>query len=342
MENKASYFWVGIFIFGVFFASLIFMLWLGGYSEEESFEYYEIHTQESVAGLGLKAPVRLLGVEVGSVENISIYTKQNLGVNILIKVKKETPIKEDTFATLQLQGITGLKFIQLQGGSVNSKKLTSDDGYPVIAFRESFLATIDRQGERIFSLIKTADDKSKRLLSDENLQNIEMLLKNLAQLSENLNANSKALSKNLNEASKNVALMAKEVELSAKNLRQTLQNVDEQLSENLNANSKALSKNLNEASKNVALMAKEVELSAKNLRQTLQNVDESSRAFTLLMQKSARKIDSYDELRDALLEDLELLKIWLLESNKAIKNLQRSPSDLIFKETQPKLGPGER
>ncbi|EAH9381071.1 MCE family protein [Campylobacter upsaliensis] len=295
MENKASYFWVGIFIFGVFFASLIFMLWLGGYSEEESFEYYEIHTQESVAGLGLKAPVRLLGVEVGSVENISIYTKQNLGVNILIKVKKETPIKEDTFATLQLQGITGLKFIQLQGGSVNSKKLTSDDGYPVIAFRESFLATIDRQGERIFSLIKTADDKSKRLLSDENLQNIEMLLKNLAQLSENLNANSKALSKNLNEASKNVALMAKEVELSA-----------------------------------------------KNLRQTLQNVDESSKAFTLLMQKGARKIDSYDELRDALLEDLELLKIWLLESNKAIKNLQRSPSDLIFKETQPKLGPGER
>ncbi|EAH6228675.1 MCE family protein [Campylobacter upsaliensis] len=295
MENKASYFWVGIFIFGVFFASLIFMLWLGGYSEEESFEYYEIHTQESVAGLGLKAPVRLLGVEVGSVENISIYTKQNLGVNILIKVKKETPIKEDTFATLQLQGITGLKFIQLQGGSVNSKKLTGDDGYPVIAFRESFLATIDRQGERIFSLIKTADDKSKKLLSDENLQNIEMLLKNLAQLSENLNANSKALSKNLNEASKNVALMAKEVELSA-----------------------------------------------KNLRQTLQNVDESSRAFTLLMQKGARKIDSYDELRDALLEDLELLKIWLLESNKAIKNLQRSPSDLIFKETQPKLGPGER
>ncbi|EAL3990580.1 MCE family protein [Campylobacter upsaliensis] len=295
MENKASYFWVGIFIFGVFFASLIFMLWLGGYSEEESFEYYEIHTQESVAGLGLKAPVRLLGVEVGSVENISIYTKQNLGVNILIKVKKETPIKEDTFATLQLQGITGLKFIQLQGGSVNSKKLTSDDGYPVIAFRESFLATIDRQGERIFSLIKTADDKSKKLLSDENLQNIEMLLKNLAQLSENLNANSKALSKNLNEASKNVALMAKEVQLSA-----------------------------------------------KNLRQTLQNVDESSRAFTLLMQKGARKIDSYDELRDALLEDLELLKIWLLESNKAIKNLQRSPSDLIFKETQPKLGPGER
>ncbi|HEB7541879.1 TPA: MCE family protein, partial [Campylobacter coli] len=94
MENKANYFFVGLFVFGVFFASIGFMLWLGGYSKEESFEYYEIHTQESVAGLGIKAPVRLLGVEIGNVEDISIYDKENLGVNILIKIKKGTPIKE--------------------------------------------------------------------------------------------------------------------------------------------------------------------------------------------------------------------------------------------------------
>lgn len=64
-----------------------------------------------------------MGVEIGNVENISIYDKENLGVNILIKIKKGTPIKEDTFATLQFQGITGLKFVQLQGGSKNSPKL---------------------------------------------------------------------------------------------------------------------------------------------------------------------------------------------------------------------------
>lgn len=64
-------------------------------------------------------------MEVGSVEEISIYNQDELGVNIRIKVKNNTPIKEDTFATLQLQGITGLKFIQLQGGSKNSKDLVS-------------------------------------------------------------------------------------------------------------------------------------------------------------------------------------------------------------------------
>lgn len=90
MENRANYFFVGLFVFGVFFASLGFILWLGGYSKEESFKYYEIHTQESVAGLGIKAPVRLLGVEVGSVEEISIYNQDELGVNIRIKVKNNT------------------------------------------------------------------------------------------------------------------------------------------------------------------------------------------------------------------------------------------------------------
>lgn len=288
MENRASYFFVGIFVFGVFFASLGFLFWLGGWSKDESFKYYEIHTQESVAGLSVKAPVRLLGVEVGSVEDISIYTKENLGVNIRIKVKKDTPIKEDTFATLELQGITGLKFIQLQGGSENSKELISDDDYAVIKFRESFFTNIDKQSERIFSLIETADEKSRLILSDENLQNFSILLKNLAQMSQNLNAHSKAFSQNLNEASKNVAL------------------------------------------------------AAKKLQGTLLGVDEGTLAFRELVKKSSKKLESYDELRESVLENLELLKVLLLEGDKMLKDLRKSPSNLLFKESKPQLGPGEK
>lgn len=288
MENRASYFFVGVFVFGVFFASLGFLLWLGGWSKDESFDYYEIHTQESVAGLGLKAPVRLLGVEVGSVEDISIDTKDELEVRIRIKVKKDTPIREDTFATLELQGITGLKFIQLQGGSGESEPLESDGrAYPVIQFREGFLASIDKQSERIFSLIETADAKSKVILSDENLRNFGLLLENLAQLSQNLNAHSKDLSKNLNEASKNIAL------------------------------------------------------AAKNLQGTLRSIDESSLAFRELMQGVSKKLEAYEALREGALENLELLRGLLLEGNKALKDLRKSPSDLIFKEGKPQLGPGE-
>ncbi len=228
MENRANYFFVGFFVFGMFFASIGFILWFGGYSKQESFEYYEIHTQESVAGLGIKAPVRLLGVEVGSVEKISIDTKDDLSVNILVKIKKNTPIKEDTFATLQLQGITGLKFVQLQGGSKDSKDLKISKGkVPVIAFKESFLAAIDKQSEHIFSLVKTADDKSKKLLSEKNLKNLEIFLQNLAELSVNLNTNSKILSQSLSDTSVKLGIMADNISLTASNLNSSLKDVQE-------------------------------------------------------------------------------------------------------------------
>ncbi|TKX32986.1 MlaD family protein [Campylobacter aviculae] len=281
MENRANYFFVGIFVFGLFFASLAFILWLGGYAKDESFEYYEIRTQESVAGLGIKAPVRLLGVEVGSVENISIETQDNLGVKILIKVKKDTPIKQDTFATLQLQGITGLKFVQLQGGTKDSPKLTSKNANtpPVIRFKESFLAAIDKQSEHIFSLVKTADDKTKELLSDQNLKNLELILKNLAQISINLNENSKKMSQNITNASFKLGQMADNISLTAKNFNEILKNIKE---------------------------------------------------------------GAYDDLKQDIEQNLELLKKVLLESDLLIQNLQKSPSDLLFKQEKPQLGPGER
>ncbi len=278
MENKANYFFVGLFVFGVFFASLACVLWLGGYSKEDSFEFYKIHTQESVSGLSLKAPVRLLGVEVGSVEDISISDKDGLGVDILIKVKKGTPIKEDTFATLQIQGITGLKSIQLEGGNKNSKKLRHDDGeIPEIKFKESFLKTIDKQSEHLFSLIKTADKKANELLSDKNLKNFELFLQNLVQTSEKINA-----------------------------------------------------------------MSDKISLAADKFNSSLNGIDKSAKSFEDLSQKALAKLDFYDALRYELKENLELFKIFLLESNALLLNLQRSPSDLLFKENKPKLGPGEK
>ncbi|MBZ7973003.1 MULTISPECIES: MlaD family protein [Campylobacter] len=296
MENRVNYFFVGIFIFGLFFASLAFIFWLGGYSKKESFKYYEIYTQESVAGLGIKAPVRLLGVEVGSVEKISIEERDNLGVKILIKVKKNTPIKQDTYATLQLQGITGLKFIQLQGGSKESPELINHNKKPpVIQFKESFLATIDKQSEHIFSLVKTADLKTKELLNEQNLKNLGLILNNLAQISSHLNKNSQKMSQNITDASFKLGQMADNISFTA-----------------------------------------------KNFNEILKSVKEATIALNSFVKKADSKIDSYDDLKQNIDQNLELLNKVLLESDILIKNLQRSPSDILFKQEKPQLGPGER
>ncbi|MCW1691178.1 MCE family protein, partial [Campylobacter jejuni] len=95
-----------------------------------------------------------------------------------------------------------------------------------IPFKESFLATIDRQSEHIFSLVKTADDKSKELLSEKNLKNLNPL-QNLAELSANLNANSKNLSLNLSNTSLKIGKMADNISLSAQNFNSSLKDIKE-------------------------------------------------------------------------------------------------------------------
>ena len=288
MENRANYFLVGVFVFGVFFASLFFLAWFSGYSKEEEFAYYKIYTQESVAGLSVKAPVRLLGVEVGYVENISIDSNNEIKVCILIKVKKDSPIKEDTYAFLQLQGITGLKFIQLQGGSNTSKNLISTkNNIAVIKFKESFLSNIDKQGEHIVSLISTLDESSKQILSEQNLNNLSYILQNLANTTKILSQNSKILIQNLNN-------------LSVK----------------------------------VAKMSDNISISSNKFNNSLNNIDKASGEFT-------NQIKLYDNTRLKINENLDLLKIFLLQCNKVLRNFEKSPSELFFKNTEKKLAPGE-
>ncbi|QOR01306.1 MlaD family protein [Campylobacter sp. 2014D-0216] len=207
MENKANYILIGIFVSVLFFISLLFIVWYGNLKDEKTFKYYEIFMEESVAGLSVKAPVKFLGVDVGSVESISIdNSSKELRVKILVKLDSNLVIKTDTYASLQIQGITGFKFIQLAGGSEKAAPLQADeDTYPIIASKESFFASIDKQTNNILELMHTSKVKLESLLSDKNLKNIEQILQNTSELSAHLNTQIPVFLANLNQTSTKVA-----------------------------------------------------------------------------------------------------------------------------------------
>ncbi|EAJ5692247.1 MCE family protein [Campylobacter lari] len=159
--------------------------------------------EESVAGLSVKAPVKFLGVDVGSVENISIDSSSNqLRVKILVKLDSNLVVKTDTYASLQIQGITGFKFIQLAGGSDEASVLKADgDVYPIIKSKESFFASLDKQTTNIIELISSSKEKLDKLFSDKNLNNIERILQNTSEFSAHLNTKAPVILENLNKTS---------------------------------------------------------------------------------------------------------------------------------------------
>ncbi len=80
-------------------------------------DIYTTRFTESVSGLEVGAPVKYHGVRVGTVESIEIDREQVEEVVVTLALKRKTPVKEDTMVVLNTMGITGLKFLELNGGT---------------------------------------------------------------------------------------------------------------------------------------------------------------------------------------------------------------------------------
>ena len=84
---------------------------------------YTVNFSESVSGLEPGAPVKQRGVRVGYVDQIRVSPDSVERVRVRIKVNPGTPIKADTVAYMNMQGITGLKFVELKGGTEAAERL---------------------------------------------------------------------------------------------------------------------------------------------------------------------------------------------------------------------------
>src|SRR5512137_1560401 len=135
METRVNRAVVGAFVLVLGAAGIAAVLWLGsGRLTQKEYGTYLAYFTESVSGLNLHAPVKSRGVAVGSVREISLDPTNPERVRLLLEVEKGTPVKEDTVAILGVQGLTGIAYIELSGGTRDSPMLREapGDGAPVI------------------------------------------------------------------------------------------------------------------------------------------------------------------------------------------------------------------
>src|ERR1700755_1319315 len=114
MEREANYAAVGAFVLLVTLIGALFIYWYSDSRDHKTFRRYEIYFDGSVSGLERGAAVRYLGVGVGRVQQLAIDPRDPGRVKVLVDIDSSTPISDKTLAELQLQGVTGLLFIDLQ------------------------------------------------------------------------------------------------------------------------------------------------------------------------------------------------------------------------------------
>ena len=275
---------------------------LSRFLNKEFDNYYTIFS-ESVIGLYKDAQVKLNGIDVGNVTEITIDSTNLNQVIVRFRVNKGTPIKIGTRAGMT-HGIslTGEKQIVLSGGRFDEPDV-AEGGY-VPAEKTAFDAIANKATD-IISHVDSLMTNINNIFSEENVNNISKSLQNIESATHNLNKLTQNLDKpigNISSAATSMKNVLSEIE-EAKIAAKAGENMDV-LKEKLEAiDTKAMNENLTQA--------------MESIKQLTQRLDQ-------VVYKNQDQVgDAVTEL-NAVLENLE-------EFTQKIKN---NPSVLIRSENK--------
>jgi len=186
METRASYLAVGGFVLVLLSALLLSVVWLAKVQLQNPMDRYLVFFTGAVSGLQPGSPVRYLGIPVGTVTDLRIDAEDTTRVQATLEVTAGTPIKTDSIASLELQGLTGGAFVQIGAGSAGAALLTDGPAPRVIASRPSNLEAVFAATPQLLENAMRLSDQLTTMLNPQNQMAVAAILQNVAVSTERL------------------------------------------------------------------------------------------------------------------------------------------------------------
>ncbi|MBH0196174.1 MAG: MCE family protein [Nitrospira sp.] len=320
MEPKVNYILVGAFVAVLGAALLVGVLWMGKSDYRGTHDRYEAYFRESVAGLSVDSTVKYRGVDVGRVKDIALNPDNPEEVKLTLDIAGGTPIKTDTVAVLQTQGLTGLATINLTGGSREAPRLeaSEEQAYPVIKTGPSLFFRLDEAISRLLSekglskLLVDLDLAAKGAadaLDEENRTALKRTITDLSEVVHSVSAHRAQIEAGLNGAAQ-----------SADNLVKVTAALNEQ----------------------VPVMLARINKSAAALNAMTEELAQTSKAVRSVVNDSRPELEQFSRqtLPEAglLVTELRGLATTL---TRVARDLEREPESLVFGRKPVPRGPGE-
>lgn len=195
METRANYILIGSFMMAVLLGSFMFVYWLAVTAESRENVFVRIIFPAPVTGLPVGGQVLFNGIPIGNVSALDFDPKNPKVVVATVRVKPHTPLRTDTTASLNFTGLTGVAYVDLNGGSLDAPLLIKPDSeeVPVMHAERSLFDDIV-SGAR--DVLKQADSALSRVdvFLEENSPTVTKTLKNVEEFSSALAANSDGVS----------------------------------------------------------------------------------------------------------------------------------------------------
>ncbi len=191
METHANYFRVGLFVLLGTIGSIMFVLWLSQSSFGHSQTYYDIFFKGSVSGLKVGSAVQYRGVPIGIVKDVLISPTNVEEIQVIVAINGQTAIRSDMIASLESQGLTGISYVQIQGGQQDSPILETEDTQerPVIPSRSSLVEELSLSIPELLQQTNYLVKEMQALFNDENREAFSKTMNHLERITEFLTPN---------------------------------------------------------------------------------------------------------------------------------------------------------
>jgi len=230
METRANYALIGAFTLCVIAAAFGFVFWFTGGGQARQRVTVDIVFSGSVSGLSIGSSVMFNGIAVGQVVGIRLRPEDTRQVDVRVQVDRTTPLRKDTRARLELQGLTGAAAISMTGGDPRSPELVAAEGddYPeIFADRSDFQDLL----ETARNIAGRANDVLTRIdkVVGENQASFTEIVHNIETFSKALGNNSAGVERFLRQIGDSGQSALDEVREAATSIRKLSENVDTRL-----------------------------------------------------------------------------------------------------------------
>ena len=134
METKANHLVIGAFVLAVLAGGFGFVYWMQNFGTGSAAKRYTIIFQGGVSGLSTASKVLFNGIRVGQVQRMQLDPADSRLVRVEVSVAGATPVRTNSRARSQSQGLTGGSAIQLTPGTPDAPLLVAknEEDIPVI------------------------------------------------------------------------------------------------------------------------------------------------------------------------------------------------------------------
>ena len=234
METRANFVLIGAMtILGVV-GLLGLLIWFAKVEINRQYARYDI-LFESVSGLGMAADVRYNGLSVGQVTGLGLDDDAPGKVRVRIEVEADTPVRTDTVAQLKSQGVTGVSYVALTGGTPSSAMLRDPDNptsIPVITSERSLVQALTEDAPDMVAEAMAAIKEVRSFLGPENQAAVSNVLQNLDRASGQLDqalSDFSDISRTVSEGTAEISRFTGRLDEIGATIQTTLENINDTL-----------------------------------------------------------------------------------------------------------------